>query len=183
MKELIEKHFDVIMTSIIGIVGILATAGGAVYSNRSTRKNLASQIKAQFATTTEKEWIEKVRIYLAEIIDYYLQLSSIILDTKGFNDKNDVRIHKNFAERDDYKRILNCFIKNRILLSLYLNFNNSKEDELYKATSNLWNKAISGIDLHKADDDITEIQSISHELFEEKLSQETFFWLPENSIS
>ncbi|MBS1687026.1 MAG: hypothetical protein JSS76_19980, partial [Bacteroidetes bacterium] len=135
-------------------------------------ENLNHQMTVQLATTVEKEWVEKVRIYLSEIIHYFLLIDSFINQINQSNMLIPAAENKvNFAAAEYYKMHSDNFRKNRILLSLYLNFNDSLEKELYDVTSNLWDKIVLKIDeRHKADNDFRDIQRIAHAIFDKKLN-------------
>jgi len=159
---------DILPSLVTGIVSLGALCFGFL-NNKEQQRIMEQQQSVQMRTTVQKEWVEKVRTYLSEIVDYYIQMDSIIQKSENANRNKPIAQQENFSVRQDYNLNLNGFRKNHILISLYLNFNEPLEKNLKNSIMKLWEKAILNRDRINATDDIDEIQNTAHILFENKL--------------
>ena len=159
---------NLIPSIITGTVSLFALYFGYL-NTKDQQRLLEAQQHVQIKTTIHKEWVEKVRTYIAEIIEYYLALDKIISRIEFENTNREQRDKINYATLPKYKEVLEKFIKNRILLSLYLDFLDTDQEALYQLTSELWERGLYGDKNVNSPYIIKEIQESAQTIFKKKL--------------
>jgi hypothetical protein len=122
--------------------------------------NNREQREVQLQTTIQKEWVEKVRALLADM----LRNSIIMADYKqrrgDSKDGSEFEFNKYVGAADEFQNKL-------ILLSVYLNFKNKTEKDFYELLGELRKNSEAG-NLVTVNTLIRDIQLKSQELFNNK---------------
>jgi hypothetical protein len=169
VKESIwEKNAGSIITALVSIFAIgftLLTTNKNLKSSRENldkqleaqNENFAKQLQAQMATTIHKEWVEKVRGLVAEIIEYSVIMGSFKQSSTS-----------NSVTKEQYENTFLKFQTNQMILGLYLNFDIASEKDIYDKIAQLRGDSEDGL-MGQVNTKIREIHLMAQKLFNSKL--------------
>jgi len=126
---------------------------------KAQEENLSKQLETQLETTVEKEWIEKVRMIVAEIIQYSVIMGSFKQSSTS-----------NSVTKEQYDDAFLKFQTNQILLGLYLDFGHDVEKDIYDLIAQLRGDSEAGL-MRQVNTKIREIQLMAQKLFYHKLQK------------